>query len=310
MSSITLSAPAKVNLILKVLSKRKDGYHDIFTVFERIDLADRITISKARKGISIHSDKPITKRPQDDLMYKAALLILRETGLESGVRIDIAKNIPIAAGLGGGSSDAAAVLSGINALYGLKLPPGRLFAMGGKLGADVVFFLSGTAFAIGTGSGADIRALPVGRRLWHLIVFPGFGMPTKEVYEYYDKYVMGKSGRRPRPGSVFYHAPLTNRCAGAKIVRLLKKTRNLDDLERMLYNDLEDVSVSRNSGIGTVLERLAVSLGRKAIVSGSGPSVFCLYGTKKEASRAREKLLGALPDDIGKVWQVFVVGAV
>ena len=123
MNSIKISAPAKVNLFLKVLNKRKDGYHNILTLFERISLADVITISKRPSGIALTSDKFITRNPKDNLAYKAAELILKKGRIKSGVKIHIKKNIPIAAGLGGGSSDAASVLMGLNDLFGIGLNP-------------------------------------------------------------------------------------------------------------------------------------------------------------------------------------------
>ncbi|MFA6142840.1 MAG: 4-(cytidine 5'-diphospho)-2-C-methyl-D-erythritol kinase, partial [Candidatus Omnitrophota bacterium] len=129
MNSIKLTAPAKVNLFLKVLSKRKDGYHNIVTLFERISIADEITISKIPNGIKFKSDKPITANLKDNLAYKAAELILRYARINSGVNIKLKKKIPVAAGLGGGSSDAASVLLGINRLYDLKLKTGVLIKL-------------------------------------------------------------------------------------------------------------------------------------------------------------------------------------
>src|SRR3989338_4424732 len=123
MTSIELTAPAKVNLYLKILNKRSDSYHNILTVFERISLADKIKISKApsHDNIIIYSDKFITKDPKDNLIYKAAKLILDRNKVRSGVKINLKKRIPIAGGLGGGSSDAAAVLLGVDKLFNLRL---------------------------------------------------------------------------------------------------------------------------------------------------------------------------------------------
>ena len=139
MTSIKLAAPAKVNLFLKVLNKRKDGYHNILTVFERISLADTISISKAPAGIAVKCDRFVTRRPEDNIAYKAAELIIRREGIKSGVRIEIKKAVPIGAGLGGGSSDAAAVLMGMNKLFGLGLSRDRLIGLSAVLGADVPF---------------------------------------------------------------------------------------------------------------------------------------------------------------------------
>src|SRR3989338_2921545 len=149
MTSIEVVAHAKVNLFLEVLGKRKDSYHKILTIFERISLADEIKILKIPKGIRISSDKFITRNPEDNLAYKAAKLILKYKDVKAGVKIFIKKRIPIAAGLGGGSSDAAAVLVGINKLFALRLKEGSLMRLARQLGADVPFFLLGAQFALG-----------------------------------------------------------------------------------------------------------------------------------------------------------------
>jgi 4-diphosphocytidyl-2-C-methyl-D-erythritol kinase len=187
MNSIELTAYAKVNLVLKVLGKRKDSYHNIFTVFERISLGDRITIRKAASGISVSSDKFITKNPKDNLVYKAAELILGLNKVKGGVNIRIIKKTPIAGGLGGGSSDAAAVLTGINRLYGLKMSKLALAKLGSRLGADVPFFILDEKMAIGSGIGDKLKPVRSKVELWHLLINPGFHVPTKGIYQSLDK---------------------------------------------------------------------------------------------------------------------------
>ena len=297
MRSITLTAPAKVNLFLKVLNKRKDGYHNILTLFERITLADKITISKIPQGIVVTSNKFITRDPKDNLVYRAAELMLRVKGQGSrvkgvGVRIRIEKHIPIAAGLGGGSSDAASVLMGMNKLFNLGLKERELSALSRKLGADVPFFLLKTPFAIGKGRGDELKKAGITARPWHLIINPGFRLPTKDIYAAYDK--AGLKG-------------LTTKSADVKIHRYLAGSANFKSLEQMLYNDLGLIAIAKNRVLGNIIERLAYHLGRRAIVSGSGPSVFCLYRTGKEAREAKEKLFRKTPARERKSWQVFVV---
>ncbi|MFA5143384.1 MAG: 4-(cytidine 5'-diphospho)-2-C-methyl-D-erythritol kinase [Candidatus Omnitrophota bacterium] len=292
MNSITLTAPAKVNLLLKVLSKRKDGYHSIYTLFERISLADKITISKIPKGIIVESDKFITSEAKDNLVYKAAASMLKINGggKPGGVKIKIEKHIPIAAGLGGGSSDAASTLIGVNSLYNIKLRQTELMKMGGTLGADVPFFLLDRPFAIGKGRGDDLGAFNCRRSLWHLIVYPGFKLATKDVYEAFDGLPKG----------------LTKKGEDDKIHRYFTAPFCFNSLEQMLYNDLEDTAIVQNKVLGSVIERLAASSGRNTIVSGSGPSVFCLCKTGKEAALARKRLLKSVPASERKSWQVFV----
>ena len=295
MNLIKLSAPAKVNLFLKVLNKRKDGYHNILTLFERISLADSITLTKRPSGIVVISDKFITLDPKDNLAYKAARLILEKGKIKSGVRIHIKKNIPIAAGLGGGSSDAASVLIGLNKLFNSRLTNKELMRLAEKLGADVGFFVLNMPFAIGSGRGDKLKEAHIKARLWHLIINPGFKMPTKDIYEAYDK-------RRSKD--------LTTKSRDVKIQRSLTNSFDHKSLEDMLYNDLEDIAIAKKKVLGGIIERLASHLGRKAIVSGSGPSVFCLYRTGKEAEAAKDRLFSSMPAARRKGWQVFIAKTV
>ena len=318
MKSITLTAPAKVNIFLKVLNKRPDGYHNISTLFERISLADKITITKIPRGIELTSDKFITRDPKENLVYKAAELILEykrvnkgsirvekgaervekgskraERGsrrVEKGVRIRVTKRIPIAAGLGGGSSDAASTLVGIDKLFDLRLKQSELVVLGRKLGADVPFFLLDTPFALGVERGDKLKNVNCKTKLWHLVIYPGFKMATKDIYEAF------------RPLS----RHLTINIGDVKIPRSLTGSVDFKSLDQMLYNDLEYIAIAKKRVLGSIIERLAYHLGRKAIVSGSGPSVFCLCRTGKEAIAARERLFRTTPARERKGWQIFI----
>ena len=330
MNLITLTAPAKVNLFLKVLNKRKDGYHDISTLFERVSLADVITLSKRPSGIVVSSDRFITRDPKDNLVYKAAKLILANRRTDNGVKIRIKKGIPIAAGLGGGSSDAASVLIGLNRLYNLKLKQDTLARLGGKLGADVPFFLLRSPFATGTGKGDKLRKMKSRAQFWHLIIYPGFKLATKDVYDAFDlrsrhqalspsmvrlrspstlSYAEGSKGYMLRQAQHQALSPakgLTTKRDDVKIPRSLRGSFNLKSLERMLYNDLGKIAIAKKNVLKRIIERLAYSLGKKAIISGSGPSVFCLYRTRKEALEARERLFSVVPASERKGWQIFI----
>jgi 4-diphosphocytidyl-2-C-methyl-D-erythritol kinase len=292
MTSITVKAPAKVNLFLKVLSKRKDSYHNIHTLFERISLADTIKITRIPKGIIVKSDKFLTGNPKDNLAYKAAEAILKRGKIKSGVRIQIKKRVPVAAGLGGGSSDAASVLMGINKLFGLKFDNKVLISLGRPIGADVPFFLLDTSFAIGKDIGDNLNIIRIREKLWHLLIYPGFKVKTKDIYRVFDV-LSGPRSKR-----------LTYGNSGVKICSPLTGYK---DIESMLYNDLEHPCVSEKGIIGRILESLAQLLGRKFIVSGSGPSLFCLYRTGKEALRAKETVLRGMPSRERKDWQIFIV---
>ena len=289
MTSIELTAPAKVNLFLKVLGKRKDSYHNLHTLFERIDLCDTIRISKAPQGITVTSDRPITGNPRDNIAYKAAELILSHAKAKGGARIRIRKRIPMAAGLGGGSSDAAAVLIGVNKLYNLNINRFTLMKMGAKLGADVPFFLFNAPFAIGRSRGDKLEKADIRLKPWHLLVYPGpFKASTKEVYAAFDE-------------SDF----VLTRHSGDVRMTLPKDWIGLDSL---LHNDLGDVVAKTRPVIGRIKQCLVASLGNKVIVSGSGPSLFCLYRTRKEALGAKRKLFRSVPAMKRKGWQVFIIG--
>lgn len=314
MTSLTLTAPAKVNLFLKVLSSRPDGYHNILTLFERISLADVITISAIPKGIKVSSDAFITRNPKDNLVYKAAESILKyiradkglkgvnkgSKGINRGVRIRIKKAIPIAAGLGGGSSDAASVLVGMNKMFKLGIGQRQLMRIAARIGADVPFFVSDMPFALGKGRGDILAGVHIKAPLWHLVVYPQFRLAARDIYKAYDHNLMIS----PEHLSM----DLTKTPCDAKIRPCLKPSMDFCDLEPMLHNDLQDIAVAKNKNIGKILQRLASSLGKRVIVSGSGPSVFCLYPTRKEAMRARRMLLKSVPAREMKGWQIFVSG--
>ena len=191
--------------------------------------------------------------------------------------------------MGGGSSDAASVLIGINKLFGFKLSKINLMKLGGRLGADVPFFIMDTPFAVGRRKGELLTKIDVKVKLWHLIVYPGFRLSTKEIYDAYD------------------HSPrrLTLKNGDVKIATRLRSSMDFNDIGSMLHNDLEEIVTVKFKGISNIIERLAYSLGRKVILTGSGPSVFCIYPTGKEAIEAKKKLLGSVSARDRKGWSIF-----
>ena len=306
MHSITVKAPAKVNLFLKVLSKRKDGYHNILTLFERISLADTIKISRIPEGIIVKSDKPITLHAKDNLVFKAAEAVLKRGKVGSGVKIEITKRIPVASGLGGGSSDAASTMIGIKRLLGLKLSDKRLLAIGKRLGSDVSFFLLDTPFAIGKGRGEILKAVRSKVKLWHLIIKAASKTGTKDIYGAFDASVNSVSN--PELNEGFDRAPkhLTPQDGSAKIRIPSKLRMGYAEAESMLYNDLER-AVSLNKGIiSGISKSLAQLLNKKIIISGSGPSLFCLYRTRREAIDARDTVLRSVSARSRAGWQIFI----
>jgi len=306
MNSITVRAPAKINLFLKILSKRADGYHNIHTVFERISLADTIKITKIPGGIIVRSDKPITLDAKDNLAFKAAEAVLKLGRIKSGVKIEIKKRIPIASGLGGGSSDAAAVLKGINKLFRLRLSDKVLLNMAAALGADVPFFMLDTAFAVGKGRGDELEVIRSNSRFWHLIIKAASKASTKYIYRDFDrasKHPSTKAQGIPEP----LPKCLTPRSGSARIQIPLKLRMGYTHAESMLYNDLETAVSLKKGGIGRISKSLAQLLNKKIIISGSGPSLFCLYRTRREAIGARDTVLRSASVRSRTGWQVFVV---
>ncbi len=180
-----LSAYAKVNLFLDVAASRNDGYHDILTVFQQIDLADQIILSPLPQGIKIICDHPDLPVDQKNLVWQAVDLVKEYCHLNDGVEIKIVKNIPVSGGLGGGSSDAAAVLMGLKGFWALGLSKEELLELGAKLGADVPFFVYGGR-CLGEGKGEKLAVLP-NQKFWLILVNPGFPVSTKDVYQKWDE---------------------------------------------------------------------------------------------------------------------------
>ena len=178
--TIELPAPAKLNLFLHVVGRRADGYHELQTVFQFIDLADRVRIARRGDGVVCRTAATPGVAEADDLAVRAARLLREETGTGEGAGIGVEKRIPLGGGLGGGSSDAAAVLVGLNRLWSLGLDAGRLAALGARLGADVPVFVRGfSAWAEGAGE----RLVPLAlERPWYVLVVPRVAVSTAEVF--------------------------------------------------------------------------------------------------------------------------------
>ena len=275
-------APAKINLFLHVLRKRPDGYHDIQTLFERISLFDEIRLKQAPSGIQVRSDSRTLGDPKDNLVYRAAVLLKDLYGVRAGVHITLKKNIPIAAGLGGGSSDAASTLLGLNRLWRLGLSQKTLLTIGARIGSDVPFFILQTSFALGTGRGEVLRTLPIKTKLWHCIVRPDFEISTREAYQ---------------------ALPVSLLTLPSPDVKMLVRSLKLKDpkgLSQHLTNSLELALNKRLTRIIKVKKKLASAGALGCLLSGSGSCVFGIFESKGRAEAAA-KLLKR-----NKRWKVFV----
>ena len=267
--SITLRAPAKINLFLKVMKRRPDGYHEIISLMQKIELFDILKLSK--EGETIRLSCPDSDLPdnEDNLVYRAAKAFVAATGDKTGIRIVLEKRIPVAAGLGGGSSDAAAVLKGLNILLKAGVNLGELARIARPLGADVPFFIQDYSAAIATGIGDRLEEFEPLTGLWLLLVNPGFGLSTKWVYENF---------------------PLTTGVNPYILARVRKMQENLLESIPSLFiefgNDLEVVSINRFPEIGNMKNELEQAGAVATLMSGSGPTVFGLFPVEEEARRS------------------------
>ena len=257
-----LLSPAKINLFLHVVRKRTDGYHDLFSLMCCIGLYDNILIDFDATKLSVSCNHPRVPADESNLVYKAAAAFFNATGKPQGIRIDIDKNIPVGAGLGGGSSNAATVLLGLNRHYGKPLPMKELMVMGRSLGADVPFFLFGKP-ALARGIGEKLEHYTRIPPYHVLLINPGYEVSTAEVYKNLN---LGLT----------------------KCEKTLKEDtfkKECFDVKRHLCNDLEAVTTSMHPDIKTVKQLLLKQGAAGALMAGSGPTVFGLF---VDPQRAKE----------------------
>lgn len=289
---------AKINLYLQVLSKRKDNFHNLSTLFARIDLADTLIFRKRKDNlIRIKCAHPQVPQDETNLCYRAAALLKQELKLGLGIEIELKKCIPVGAGLGGGSSNAASVLLGLNKFWNLNLPEKKLVKLGSKLGSDVPFFIYQKKFALGSQRGDKIKPLASldKLKLWFMLVYPNLKVSTPLIYQKFDSYlpVDGSFSRLTRPqGNVRI---LTS--------QLLKKGKVVD--AGCLFNGLEAITSSLYPVVNQVKKALSNMGLDKVIMSGSGPAVFAICDSCRQAQSLRNKLRKQ-----HKSWQVFVVSTV
>jgi 4-diphosphocytidyl-2-C-methyl-D-erythritol kinase len=297
--SLIIHARAKINLGLRVVGRRPDGYHDLETVMVPVSVADRVDLAPAASGVTVESDSAQAPGGPDNLAHRAAEAFARASGRAVKVTVRLRKRIPVAAGLGGGSSDAAAVLLGLNRLAGRPLSEADLRAVGRDLGADVPFFL-GPGPSLAEGIGDVLTPLKNFPRPWLVLISPPEAVSTARIY-----------GRLA--------ASLTTRPA-CSIFKSLKSSPwprsvteagsdpgrdDLDRLTRLLVNDLEPVTESLHPVVGRIKAQLLASGAAGASMSGSGPAVFGLFATGRQAARCRRALTGRVP---GRVMVARVCG--
>lgn len=260
MKSITLLSPAKINLTLEVLERRTDGYHEIRSIIQPVNLFDEVKVEiEQGKGVEIESTGLKIPQGEENIAWKAADIFIKENGLNIGVRVSINKKIPLSAGLGGGSGNASAVLLGLNRIT-KRLSEDELLKLSPTIGADVAFFIHCRS-AIAQGIGEKITLLNDFPLLYYILINPGFEVSTKKIYELWDRI-----DRR-----------ILIRNDMESIISLFKKG------EFPLKNDLETPALTLYPEIEELKKRL-IGMGVKAVsMTGSGPTVFGVFRNEKKA---------------------------
>ena len=261
--SLTVNAYAKVNLTLEVLGRRPDGYHEIVSVMQTVDLHDVLELTPA-DGVTLECDRPGLGTP-DNLALRAAAALRTVAGVRDGVHIELRKAIPVAAGLGGGSSDAAAALVGLSRLWGLGMSVGDLTPLAASLGSDVPFFLRGGT-AMVQGRGERVRPLPGINLQWLLIVTPAIEVPNKTA-------------------SLYSALPPSGYTAGHLTRKLEARIRGGGDVPpQLLFNTFDDVAEEAYPGIREYLDTLYALGAREVHLTGSGPSLFTPISRREQGT--------------------------
>ena len=269
MNQITLQSHAKLNIFLKVVNKRPDGYHNLHTLFERIDLCDDIRFSANNTGkIKISCDHPHVPVGPKNLIYKAVEMLRSDFGLKYGVSVNITKRIPVAAGLAGGSSNAATTLLGLNKIWNLSLSRAKLMQYGKALGSDVPFFLNDCSWGVGVERGDKIKRVSTATKLWHILVVPRIKMYSREVFTQLN-------------------LQLTKRDDDVNILIRSLKNSNIKKVGALLFNDLESSILNICPRLLNAKKRLQLCELEGISFSGSGPAIFGITVTKENALRAK-----------------------
>jgi 4-diphosphocytidyl-2-C-methyl-D-erythritol kinase len=272
---LKIKSYAKINLCLYLLGKRKDGFHEILTVMQMIDLCDGLTLSKIPRGIEIECDHPKVSLDSSNLACQAAQALLKEARLNCGVKIKIEKKIPLASGLGGGSSNAAFTLIGLNQLFHLRFSQEKLHKIAEKIGSDVPFFLySGQAVAYGRGE--KIKEIFMPKDYWIVLIKPNFELSTKEIYQK-SKINLTKKG--------FF-------------IKIYQDENGFFDELRVWENDLEGIVIKGYPQIEQAKKTLQEKGAIKVSLSGSGPTVYGIFKSKP----TNKEVEGLKRGD----WQIFL----
>ncbi len=271
MAGYEIKAYAKINLGLDVLGRRADGYHEVKMVMQTVDICDVLTFEKARSGITISTDSGELPTDGDNLIYKAVKLLFDKYGVEEGISIHLQKRIPIAAGMAGGSSDAAAALKGINEIFQLGCSLDELRELGVKIGADVPYCVIGKT-ALAEGIGEKLTALPSMPDCLLLVAKPDINVSTKYVYAQLEHEHLDV-------GETYEHPDIDG------MVQAIKEG-SMEGILKRMGNVLESVTIPAHPIIGTLKERMMELGAEGSLMSGSGPTVFGIFRDEEKAQRA------------------------
>ena len=261
---ISKKAPAKINLYLRVVKKRSDGYHDILSLMQLISLYDELTFAEVASGITLRCPGSSLPEDENNLVYRAAAGFYAKTGIKPGIEITLQKHIPIGAGLGGGSSDAATALGALNGLYNLPLSTEELLQLGESLGADVPFFIYGKP-AWASGKGEILTEAPNLPLLRLVLINPGFPVSTRDVYQ-------------------CLNLGLTKKIIKYSIPRF----SSVKEVAAGLANDLERVTFKLHPALAELKAFLLKNGALGAAMTGSGPTMFGVFTDEESAQRVEK----------------------
>lgn len=273
MSQLTLLSPAKINLFLHILGKRPDGYHALETIMVPLDFGDTITLQLRKTSTVLECDNPNLPTDDSNLALRAARVLAQQFAPEKGVKIQLQKRIPLAAGLAGGSSNCATVLTGLNRLWQINATPAQLDPLAAAMGSDINFFLRGGA-AICRGRGEQVEPIPCRLDATVLLINPGFGIATKLAYESWAKAAAG----------------LTTKPPAISLLAQSLATNDLDGVSRALFNSLEAPSVGKFPVLQLLKDALRRGGAVGAMMSGSGATVFGLFASQPAAEQVAQQV--------------------
>ncbi len=272
-ASVRVAAPAKVNFFLRILAKEASGYHQLETLYVAVDFCDEIVLHRTERGVSVEVDGPSVGPDEENLAYRAADALLDAVGSKTGVHVHLTKNIPLGAGLGGGSSDAGGTLRALNTLLGEPLSTSLLLQIAGGLGADVPFFASGAGAALAWGRGERLLPLPDAPRLFVLLALPSLHVDTEEAYK---------------------HVSVPERAVPVTLA--LDAFAQPESLAALAENDFETSVFERHPELGNLREAVDQAGALTARLSGTGAALFGLFDDRKSAEAASASLSPTWPD--------------